>query len=78
MEPELFDDNSRMQELFQHDLLLELDRDLQNAEAMFLNEELRPPKLSHGGTFTDLAISPVLMPTSEDDLANQSKLLHLE
>ena len=70
MEPELFDDNSRMQELFQHDSLLELDTDLKNAEAKFLNEELRPPKLSHGGTFTDLAISPVLMPTSEDDLAN--------
>ena len=70
MEPELFDDNSRMQELFQHDLLLELDTDLKNAEAKFLKEELRPPKLSHGGTFTDLAISPVLMPTSEDDLAN--------
>ena len=36
MEPELLDDNSRMQELFKHDLLLELDTDLKNAEAKFL------------------------------------------
>ena len=67
-----------MQELLQHDLLLELDTDLKNAEAKFLNEELQLPKLSHGDTFIDLAISPVLMPTSEDDLANRSKMLHLE
>ena len=53
MEPELLDDNSTMQELFQHNLLLELDTDLKNAEAKFLNEGLWPPKLSHGGTFTD-------------------------
>ena len=78
MEPELLDDNSTMQELFQHNLLLELDPDLKNAEAKFLNEGLRPPKLSHGGTFTDLAISPVLLLNSEYDLANRSKLLHLE
>ena len=56
----------------------ELDTDLKNEEAKFMYEELRPPKLSHGCTFTDLAISPVLTPTSEDDLANRSKLLHLE
>ena len=36
MEPELLDDNSRMQELFKHDLLLEFDTDLKNAEAKFL------------------------------------------